>query len=112
MKSTRLLDEIREANLSYLLLAQQLVRENRLEASYRLGISTEVADIISELTTAQILRIAGSNLLMCRFRFDDEVVWNLLTSHSKDRGASSMHAAVLMSGQSVQHIDEEPDTAE
>ena len=112
MKSTRLLDEIREANLSYLLLAQQLVRENRLEASYRLGISTEVADIISDLSTAQILRIAGSNLLMCRFRFDDEVVWNLLTSHSKDRGANSMHAAVLMSGQSVQQIDNEPDTDE
>lgn len=104
MKTTRLLDEIREANLSYLLLAQQLIREDKLEAAFRLGISTEVADLIASLTTAQVLRIAGSNLLMCRFRFDDEVVWNLLTSHTKDRSASNMHAAILMSGQSVQDL--------
>jgi flagellar transcriptional activator FlhD len=101
MKSTRLLDEIRETNLSYLLLAQQLIREDRAEATFRLGISEEVADLIDQLTTAQVLRIASSNMLMCRFRFDDEVVWNLLTSHTKDRSVSGMHAAIIMSGKAV-----------
>jgi len=101
MKSTRLLDEIRETNLSYLLLAQQLIREDRAEATFRLGISDEVAELIDQLTTAQVLRIASSNMLMCRFRFDDEVVWNLLTSHTKDRSVSGMHAAIIMSGKAV-----------
>ncbi|WP_342776973.1 flagellar transcriptional regulator FlhD [Limnobacter alexandrii] len=101
MKSTRLLDEIRETNLSYLLLAQQLIREDRAEATFRLGISEEVAELIDQLTTAQVLRIASSNMLMCRFRFDDEVVWNLLTSHTKDRSVSGMHAAIIMSGKAV-----------
>ena len=101
MKATRLLDEIRETNLSYLLLAQQLIREDRAEATFRLGISEEVADLIDQLTTAQVLRIASSNMLMCRFRFDDEVVWNLLTSHTKDRSVSGMHAAIIMSGKAV-----------
>ena len=101
MKSTRLLDEIRETNLSYLLLAQQLIREDRAEAIFRLGVSEEVADLIDQLTTAQVLRIASSNMLMCRFRFDDEVVWNLLTSHTKDRSVSGMHAAIIMSGKAV-----------
>jgi flagellar transcriptional activator FlhD len=101
MKSSRLLDEIREANLSYLLLAQQLIREDRAEAIFRLGVSDELAGLIDSLTTAQVLRIASSNMLMCRFRFDDEVVWNLLTSHSKDRSASGMHASILMAGKAV-----------
>lgn len=101
LKSSRLLEEIRETNLSYLLLAQQLIREDRPEALFRLGVSEEVADVIASLTTAQVLRIASSNMLMCRFRFDDEVVWNLLTSHSKEKSVSGMHAAILMAGKPI-----------
>lgn len=99
--TTRLLDEIREANLSYLLLAQQLIREDRAEALLRLGISEASADLIDQLTTAQVLRIASNNVLMCSLRFDDEQVWQLLCSHSKDRSATGMHAAILMAGQSA-----------
>ena len=55
MKTEQLLDEIREANLSYLVLAQHLIRKDRAEALYRLGISEEVAEILDGLTTAQIL---------------------------------------------------------
>ncbi|NJM33115.1 MAG: flagellar transcriptional regulator FlhD [Limnobacter sp.] len=101
MKSSRLLEEIREANLSYLLLAQQLIREDRAEATFRLGIGEEVADLIDRLTTAQVLRIASGNLLMCSMRFDDEHVWQLLCSHTKDRTVSGMHAAILMAGSSL-----------
>lgn len=104
MKSSRLLDEIREANLSYLLLAQQLIREDRAEALIRLGITEASADLIEQLSTAQILRIASNNMLMCSLRFDDEHVWNLLCSHSKDRTVSGMHAAILMAGKSVEHV--------
>jgi flagellar transcriptional activator FlhD len=98
MKTEQLIDEIREANLSYLVLAQHLIRSDRAEALYRLGISEEVANILDQLSTAQILRIAASNMLMCRFRFDDQVVWKLLTSHSRERGTSGVHAAILMAG--------------
>ncbi len=34
-----MLDEIREANLTYLILAQRLLREDRAEAMFRLGVS-------------------------------------------------------------------------
>ncbi len=100
MKTEQLLDEIREANLSYLILAQHLIREDRAEALYRLGVSDEVADLIDRLTTAQVLKIASTNMLMCRFRFDDAVVWRLLTDHGRDRpvqaATSGVHAALLM----------------
>ena len=96
MKTEHMLDEIREANLTYLILAQRLLREDRAEAMFRLGISEEVADILAGLSTAQILKIAATNMLMCRFRFDDELVWNLLTRNNKERGIGGVHAAILM----------------
>ncbi len=98
MQSERLLSEIRETNLAYLMLAQRLIREDRAQALYRLGLSEEVADLLAALSPAQVVKIAASNLLMCAFRFTDEVVWGLLTSHSHDRAASGAHAAILMAG--------------
>lgn len=92
----RLLEEIRETNLSYLMLAQNLIRGDREQALYRLGISAETADLIASLTPGQLLKVAATNLLMCRFRFDDRLVWNLLTGHSRDRAASAAHAGILM----------------
>jgi flagellar transcriptional activator FlhD len=96
VKTEQLLEEIREANLSYLILAQHLIRKDKAEALFRLGVSEEVADIIERLSTAQILKIAASNMLMCRFRFDDEIVWGLLTNHGRERGVAGAHAAILM----------------
>lgn len=102
MKLEQLSQEIREANLSYLLLAQQMLREDRAQAMYRLGVSEEVADMIESLTMAQLLKLAAQNMLMCRFRFDDEMVWGLLSSHSQDGALpKAMHASILMSRQPV-----------
>ena len=96
MNTDQLLNEIRETNLSYLLLAQRMIREDRAEALFRLGISEQVADVLSNLSMAQVLKIAGSNMLMCSFRFGEDLVWGLLTSHSKDADISRMHASLLM----------------
>ena len=41
-------------------------------------------------------------MVMCRFRFDDQVVWNLLTSHGRDKEVSGVHAAILMAGRLAQ----------
>ena len=46
MNADQILSEIREANLSYLMLAQSLIRSDREQALYRLGISEELADSI------------------------------------------------------------------
>ena len=94
MTSQKLLEEIREANMTYLILAQTLIREDKAEACFRLGVSEDVAGILENLSTGQILKIASTNMLMCQFH--DEMVWNLLTSHSKDRGVAGVHAAILM----------------
>jgi flagellar transcriptional activator FlhD len=99
MKLEQLREEIRETNLAYLMLAQHLLRSDRTEALYRLGIGEEVASIIESLTAAQLLRLAASSLLMCKFSFDDGRVWDLLTSHSRDGSVpTGMHASILMAG--------------
>jgi flagellar transcriptional activator FlhD len=96
VNTQQLLDEIRDVNLSYLVLAQHLIRQDKAEALYRLGVSEEVADVIEGLSTAQILKIAATSMMMCRFRFDDAAVWSLLRSHTKERGIAGAHAAILM----------------
>lgn len=105
MPADNIANEIREANLSYLILAQNMIRADRAEALVRLGLSEDVAGIIDQLTAGQLLKIAASNMLMCRFRFDDSVVWNLLLTHTgraDHAQAAGMHAAILMAGRAVE----------
>jgi len=99
MDANQMPEEIREINLSYMLLAQQMVREDKVAAMYRLGIGQDVADIVENLTSSQLLKMAASNMLLCRFRFDDRLIAEMLTSHSRDRAVSQSHAAILMAGQ-------------
>lgn len=101
MNPEQVLAEIREANLSYLMLAQSLVRQDKEQALFRLGIGEETADLIGALTPAQMMKIATSNQLLCRFRMDDDVVWSLLTNHGKgaaNDGMSRLHASILLAG--------------
>ncbi|RRR97988.1 flagellar transcriptional regulator FlhD, partial [Aquabacterium soli] len=81
MNNDQILAEIRETNLSYLMLAQSLIRSDREQALFRLGLSESAADLINTLSPAQILKIASSNTLVCRMRIDDDLVWGLLTNH-------------------------------
>ncbi len=101
MSPEQILAEIREANLSYLMLAQSLIRSDREQALYRLGVSEETAVLIDALTPAQMMKISGGSTLLCRFRMDDDIVWNLLTSHGKgaaNDGLSRLHASILLAG--------------
>ena len=101
MNTEQILAEISEANLSYLMLAQSLVRADKEQALFRLGVSEETATLIGTLTPAQMMKVATGNTLLCRFRMDDDIVWNLLTSHGKgaaNDGMSRLHASILMAG--------------
>lgn len=101
--SQQLLAEIREANLTYLMLAQQLIRQDKAQAAFRLGISEESAELIAALSAAQVLKLCSTNTLLCRFRADEDMVWGLLTSsHQPNRVGNDttqrLHASILMAG--------------
>jgi flagellar transcriptional activator FlhD len=101
MNAEQILTEIREANMSYLMLAQSLIRTDRDQALYRLGISEDTAMMIDMLTPAQMMKIAAGNTLLCRFRMDDDLVWSLITNHGKSAAnevTSRLHASILMAG--------------
>ena len=101
MNADQILMEIREVNLSYLMLAQSLIRSDREQALYRLGISEEAADRLASLSPAQVLKIASGNTLLCRFRMDDDLIWGLITNHGKSTASdvtSRLHANILMAG--------------
>lgn len=101
MDTNQILAEIREANLSYLMLAQTLIRTDREQALFRLGVSEESATMISALTPAQMMKVASGNTLLCRMRVDDDLVWGLLTNHNKpaaNEAVSRLHASILMAG--------------
>ena len=108
MTDEQLNSEIREANLTYLMLAQNLIRKDKAEALFRLGISEESADLIAVMSPVQISKIAASNMLLCRFRVSDETVWSLLTNHNVskiDNGATTrLHANILMAGRFAESV--------
>ena len=94
----QLIADIREANLSYLMLAQNLIRRDRPQALFRLGLTEEVAGVIDRMSPQQLVRVASAPMLMCRFRFDDDMVWGLLANHGKQSTTQSLHAGILMAG--------------
>lgn len=98
------LDEVRELNLSYLLLAQRMLREDKATGMFRLGVSDQVADVLVSLTLAQTVRLATSNQLLCRFRFDDHAILSSLTHAAKQTEASGSHSAILLAGQRAEQI--------
>src|SRR5690625_6921789 len=59
----QLLDDIHEVNLSYLILAQRLLKENKNVGMYRLGISEDVAETRSE---EHMSELQSRGHLVCR----------------------------------------------
>ncbi|HTH59979.1 MAG TPA: flagellar transcriptional regulator FlhD [Paraburkholderia sp.] len=100
-RSSETLDSIREINLSYIMLAQRMLREDKPVGMFRLGLSSELADLIAGLSLAQIVKLAGSDQLLCFFRFDDHAMLSALTQTSKHADVASTHAAILLAGQSA-----------
>ncbi len=99
MKTEQMMNEIRDANLSYLMLAQSMVKEDRDTAIYRLGVNDDVADILERLSPAQVVRMAASNLLLFRFRFDDSLIVDMLSDYGNGKLMAGTHAAMLMAAQ-------------
>src|SRR3546814_4495042 len=80
-----LLNDIREVNLSYLLLAQRLLRENLAAGMFRLGFDADVAETIIKLSPAQVIRLASSSSVLCGFRLNDgELLANLTHDRSEE----------------------------
>jgi flagellar transcriptional activator FlhD len=104
MDSNGFVNEISEVNLSYLLLAQRLLREDKATAMFRMGLSRELAELLGNLSLSQVVKLAASSLLLCRFRFDDHAILSSLTHTDKDNVLQQAHASILLAGQPLEGI--------
>lgn len=104
MSSNELIQEIRDINLRYLLLAQHMLREDKDMAIVRLGISSECADLIANLSTAQVMSLASCSNMLTRFRFDDALILSILTNEAKSSSLSQFHMSILLAGQRAEAI--------
>ena len=103
-KQDELLMEIHEANLSYLMLAQQMIKSDKPAAIFRLGVSKDIANLLEDLSNSQLIKLASSNMMLARFRFDDGTILGMLTNYNKGIFQSIAHSAILMAGQPVESI--------
>ena len=93
--------EIRELNLAYLMLAQQMLRSDRATAVFRLGIGEDVANLNESMTAAKLARVASGQMLLPAFRFDDARLLGLMAGEGRDATSSGLHAAILAAGRAV-----------
>ncbi len=84
------LSDIKEVNLSYLMLAQRLLRENYAAGMFRLG------DIVLRLSPAQLVKLAGSSSLICGFRLNDYDLLSSLTQDVLGGVLQQAHSTILL----------------
>ena len=70
------LHDIRDVNLSYLLLVQRLLREDYSIGLYRSGLNDDAGKRLIGMTMSQIVALANSNSLLCSFRLNDAAMLN------------------------------------
>lgn len=90
MHTSELLKHIYDINLSYLLLAQRLISQDKASAMFRLGINEEMATMLGGLTLPQMVKLAETNQLVCQFRFDNP---QTIDYHAADTGISCGRSA-------------------
>jgi flagellar transcriptional activator FlhD len=105
LNTNEMMAEIRDANLGYLMLAQQMIRSDKAAAIFRLGIGPEIADLLEKLSNPQLLKLAGANMMLARFRFEDDAILGMLTNYNKNGALAQSHAAILMARQPVEQIN-------
>ncbi|MEX3022562.1 flagellar transcriptional regulator FlhD [Kluyvera sp. STS39-E] len=97
MHTSELLKHIYDINLSYLLLAQRLIGQDKASAMFRLGLNEDMAKVLGELTLPQMVKLAETNQLVCQFRFDNAQTITRLTQDSRVDDLQQIHTGILLS---------------
>lgn len=95
---------IREVNLAYIMLAQRMLREDRLVGMFRLGLSAQSADLLATLTLAQTVKLAASDHVLCQCRFDNHTILSTLTQSGGHVDVTPAHTAILLAGQKAEQF--------
>lgn len=95
MKRRDFQQDIQELNIAFLMLAQQMLRDDRETAMFRLGIEADVADLIEGLSGPRLVKMANCQMLLPAFRFDDVALTKLLLGEGRDAVSTKLHATIV-----------------
>lgn len=98
MNSADASKEIADLNLTYMLLAQKLLREDRSAAMLRLGISPEMADLLIGMSLPEVIKIATSNFVLCAFRLDELPIFRTVMQGTGQSSLQQAHISILLAG--------------
>lgn len=107
MNATDAAKEIADLNLTYILLAQKLLRADRSAAMLRLGVSAEMADLLTGMSLAEVIKLAASNFVLCAFRLDDQPILRTVLQGRGQGSLQQAHLSILLAGaqnQSAAHL--------
>ncbi|MBW7983398.1 flagellar transcriptional regulator FlhD [Enterobacillus tribolii] len=104
MTTSDTLKHIYDINLSYLLLAQRLIHEEKASAMFRLGVDEKVATMIGELALPQMVKLAETNQLVCNFRFTEYQTIQLLTKESRVDDLQQVHTGILLASKLLRQL--------
>jgi len=93
--------EISDLNLTYMLLAQKLLREDRAAAMLRLGIGAEMAQLLLAMSMAEVVKLATSNFVLCAFRLDELPIARTVMQDARERTLQQAHLAIVLAGQAA-----------
>ncbi|MDX9698879.1 MAG: flagellar transcriptional regulator FlhD [Rhodocyclaceae bacterium] len=104
--------DIQELNLAFLMLAQQMLRDDRETAMFRLGIAADMADLIEGLSATRMVKMASAQMVLPAFRFDDAHLSGLLAGEGRDPASAGLHAAIIAAGKKPARLHEDEDNEE
>ncbi|XTZ39327.1 flagellar transcriptional regulator FlhD [Salmonella enterica] len=90
---------IRDMNLSYLLLAQRLIQQDKFAAAVRLGLNESTVDILKDLTLPQLIKLSSTGQLICQLRIDNEIVKDYLTKDPRMDALHRIHNGMVLSAE-------------
>lgn len=100
------LQSIHNVNLSYLLLVQRLIRDDKFLATFRLGLNDATIEILKDLSLPQLIKLSSTGQLICRLRLDNEDVIECLTKDSRIDALQRIHTGIILSTELLDSLSE------
>ncbi|WP_241609388.1 flagellar transcriptional regulator FlhD [Rosenbergiella australiborealis] len=96
MDNLDIVKQIYGINLSYLLLAQRMLSEDKYSAFYRLGIDEDLAEKIMGLNLHELVKLSETNQLICKLRFEQTAIIETLTQDSRVDDLQQIHTGIVL----------------
>lgn len=95
MSQNKTISELQELNLSYLLLVQKLILEDRDIAIFRLKIDEELAELIAGMSIRELTILARQSHSLLQPNLGDVSQLKVILTNKRDTGMQATHLACI-----------------